>query len=87
MVIVSSQAVALVKLLNDGAWIFGTHQEFSYMEETITVIHSAKRCYIYGEQRKAMISVPRNTIENIERLHEEDVISILRIALERQSGL
>ncbi|MNC35317.1 hypothetical protein D3C87_1111260 [compost metagenome] len=85
-VIHSQEAVSQVKLLQHGAWLWGNHYEFNHKGETITVMLQSRRCYIYGEQRKAMISIPRRTIEGIENLNEEDVLDILRHARERQSA-
>ena len=87
MVIISQPAVALVKLLNQHAWIWGTHREFEHKNETITVILANKRCFLYGEQRKAMVSIARGTIENIENLNEEDVVALLRRTLELQGEM
>lgn len=87
MFIISPTAVALAKLLNANSWIWGKHREFTHRNETVTVILAEKRCYIYGEQRKAMISVARGTIENIENLSEEDVVTLLRRTLELQEEM
>lgn len=83
-VIMSGAAVSQVKLLQQGVWLWGSHYEFNHKGETMTVMLQSRRCYIYGEQRKAMISIPRRTIEGIENLTEEDVLGILRATREKQ---
>ena len=83
----SDEAVRLSKLLWSDSYRYGPHHEFQFKNETMTVMLSAKRCYIYGEQRKAMISHSRRSIENIENLTEQDVIDVLRWARMRQEEI
>lgn len=86
-VIRSDEAVRLSKLLWANSSHYGNHHEFQFNNETMTVMLSAKRCYIYGEQRKAMVSHGRRTIENIQNLTEKDVIDVLRWARMRQEEI
>ncbi|QBJ02564.1 hypothetical protein MZD04_gp034 [Pseudomonas phage Psa21] len=85
--VISHSAVNQVKVLARDSWKHGHHYEFNHNNETVTVLLGTKRCYIYGEQRKAMISLPRKTIEGMENLLEEDVIGILKRACELQSEM
>lgn len=80
----SHEAVRLMGVLAVDSWKLGTRYSVHMNGEEMEVQLTTNRTYIYGTERTATIVKSRQSIEGLKNMTEQDVLAVMRTAIDAQ---